>query len=48
LSARDHVLVSNVADDQLGILSQAARTIAIAVNLLDQAVEDADSIAALE
>ena len=44
--ARDDVLVADVADDQLGVVGQVLGPLAVAVNLLDQAVEDADLVAA--
>ena len=44
--AGDDVLVADVADDQLGIVGKVFRPLAVAVDLLDQAVEDADPVAA--
>ena len=42
--ARDDVLVADVADDQLGVVGKSSRPFAVAVHLLDQAVEHADSL----
>ena len=43
---RDDVLVADVADDQLGIGGKVFGPLAVAVDLLDQAVEHADPVAA--
>ena len=44
--AGDNVLVADVADDQLGFIGKVVRLFAIAVDLLDQAIEHSDPIAA--
>ena len=47
LSARlTDVLVANVADDQLRAVGKVFRAFAVAVNLLDQAVENPYAVAA--
>src|SRR5947209_9007868 len=44
--ASDHVLVADIAADQLGVVGEIVGTLAIAVDLLDQAVEHSHLIAA--
>jgi hypothetical protein len=46
--AGDDVFVANIADDQFGIVGEIVGPLAIAVDLLDQAVEHADLVAAPE
>jgi hypothetical protein len=43
---RDNVPVADIADDQLGVFGKIIWPLAIAVDLLDQAVEHADLVAA--
>jgi hypothetical protein len=40
----DHILVADVADDQLGVRGKVIRTLAVTVDLLDQAIEHPDAI----
>jgi hypothetical protein len=42
----DHVLVANVADDQLGVGRKVLGTFAVSVDLLDETIEDVDLVAA--
>jgi len=42
----NHVLVANVADDEFGIGRKVVRALSVAVNLLDQAVENTDPVTA--
>ena len=42
----DHILVAYVADHQFGVVRKVVGSLTIAVNLLDQAVEHPDTIAA--
>jgi len=45
-AAPDHIFVADVADDQFGVGRKVLGAFTITVNLLDQAVEDANPIAA--
>jgi hypothetical protein len=42
---RNDVLVADVADDQFGLVGQVLGSLAIAVDLLDQAIEYANLVA---
>jgi hypothetical protein len=43
---RDDILVADIPNDQLGILGQVIGPLAIAVDLLDETIEDVDLVAA--
>jgi len=42
----DYILVANVADDELGFIRKVIGTLPVAVDLLDQAVENPNPVSA--